>query len=194
VRTEFRDEFAQSEREAREEGYRSHFAELARWQSLGKRVALGDVAYPNGSDPLAIELLFGAETPLNPASLCAYGAWNTAGNTLGTTVAQAVCAWLGGGDPAAQERFLAHRFLEDWGYQQVVRRDVRLENTRRWGRHDPDPERFLELEDTASRIESGLRGCLEQLHGAGIGVGLDLVPRSVRLPWRRTFEVDFDLG
>ncbi|MFY7950910.1 MAG: DUF4127 family protein, partial [Armatimonadaceae bacterium] len=87
-----------------------------------------------------------------------------------------------------------HRFLEDWGYQQLVRRVVRLENTRRWGRHDPDPESAVEVEDTASRIESGLRECLDRLRGIGIGAGLDLVPGSVRLPWRRTFEVDFELG
>ena len=193
VRTEFREDFAESERVAREGAYRAHFAELARWARSGKRVALGDVAYPNGSDPLAIELLLTGATELSPGDLCAYGAWNTAGNTLGTTVAQAVCHWLGGGDPSAQDRFVAHRFLEDWGYQQVVRRDVRGQNTELWGRHDPDPADDGEVSDTASRIESGLARCLARLQSAGIGTGLGLVAGSVRLPWRRTFEVDFDL-
>jgi hypothetical protein len=88
------------------------------FQAAGKPVALGDVAYPNGADPLALEMLLDPSCPLDPSRLAAFGAWNTAGNTLGVVVAQAVCSLMTNGDPAreaAQARFLAHRFLEDWG-------------------------------------------------------------------------------
>ena len=42
-------------------------------------------------------------------------------------------------------------------------------------------------------IERGLRDALTVLQRRGIGAGLRLAPGAVRLPWDRTFEVDFDL-
>lgn len=196
-RTEFRADFADAERAERGRYYRDLFTRLGAWQAEGRPVALGDVAYPNGSDPLAMELLLDPSCPLDPARLAAYGAWNTAGNTLGVVVAQAVCSLFIGGDPAreaAQAVFLAHRFLEDWGYQAVVRREARDKNRSVWGHHDPDPENPAQVDAARAAIEEGLRGAFARLQARGIGSGLRLAPGSVRLPWRRTFEADFDLA
>jgi len=196
-RTEWRAEFAEQEKEDRQEDYEAAFAVLGSLQAAGKPVALGDVAYPNGADPLALELLLNPACPLDPSRLAAFGAWNTAGNTLGVVVAQAVCALLTNGDPAreaAQARFLAHRFLEDWGYQTLVRRDARAHLTARFGRHDPDPNDPAQIEAACAVIADGLGRVLERLQARGVGTGLVLVPGSVRLPWRRTFEADFDLA
>ena len=195
-RTEFKASFAQSERENREGHYRAFIETLAAKQRAGVPVAVGDIAYPNGSDPLFIEMLLAPGCPLPPARLAAYGAWNTAGNTLGTTVAQAILSTFAEGHPereAAQQHFLTHRFLEDWAYQAVVRHTTRDALQARTGHRDPaynsDPEQAFARET----IEAGLRGKLRELQVAGVGVGLTLVPGSVRLPWRRTFEADFDL-
>ena len=196
-RTEWRADFADAERVERTPHYEAFFAALARFQSSGKAVALGDVTYPNGSDPLAIEMLLSPACPLDPARLAAYGAWNTAGNTLGTVVAQAVVSQLTDGDPArerAQALFLAHRFLEDWGYQAVVRREARARVTAAYGRRDPDPESEEQQAFARAAIEEGLTRALATLQRRGIGAGLTLVPGSTRLPWRRTFEADFDLA
>ena len=195
-RTEFRADFAEAEQAEREEPYRALFAQLGAWQAEGHPVALGDVAYPNGSDPLAIELLLDPACPLDPSRLAAYGAWNTAGNTLGVVVAQAICTLFVGDDKAratAQKIFLAHRFLEDWGYQAMVRRSVREANRAAWGYHDPDPEDSEQIAATRAAIEEGLHTALARLQERGIGAGLILANGSVRLPWQRTFEVDFDV-
>ena len=159
-------------------------------------VALADVAYPNGSDPLLTEMLLAPECPVVAADLCAYGAWNTAGNTLGTVVAQAACALHIGDDPkriAAQRLFLAHRFLEDYGYQTIVRREARADSETHWGRRDPDPEDPDEQAHVCRLIARRLADILAELQRHGIGTGLSIAPGSVRLPWRRTFEVDFEL-
>lgn len=196
-RTEFRTDFADSERREREGYYRALFAQLGAWQQAGRPVALGDVAYPNGADPLAMELLLSPDCPLDPAQLLAWGAWNTAGNTLGVVVAQAFCALLLQNDPAraqAQAMFLAHRFLEDWGYQAVVRREARAANVQAFGTRDPNPDDAAQVATAAGFVETGLRNALQTLQQRGIGRGLTLAPGSVRLPWRRTFEVDFDLA
>ena len=195
-RSDYRPEFLEEDRAARTSAYTQFLARLAGWQGQGRPVALADVAYPNGSDPLLTELLLADDTPLRPAALCAYGAWNTAGNTLGTVVAQAACALRVQGDPtrtAAQARFLAHRFLEDYGYQTVVRREARADAEARWGRRDPDPDSPGKVAHTCRFIERRLREVLADLQRHGIGAGLSLTPGSVRLPWRRTFKVDFEL-
>lgn len=195
-RTDYRPEFLEDDRQTRTEAYRAFLQTLAEEQKCGVPVALADVAYPNGGDPLLTELLLAEGCPLFLGALAAYGAWNTAGNTLGVVVAQAACAGLMGDDPAraaAQTVFLAHRFLEDWGYQSVVRREARAEAVRLWGRPEPDPDSPAEQAQLCGFIESRLAACLLTLQIRGVGAGLVLAPGSVRLPWRRTFEVDFDL-
>ena len=195
VRTEWRQSFAESEREARTAGYEELFAKIGAWQEAGKLVALGDVAYPNGADPLAIELLFAEDSPVKPGKLASFGAWNTAGNSLGTTVAQAVALFLAGdkADDRAQSVALAHHFLEGWGYQTEVRREARANNVERGWHYDPDPASDEQQKFTCASIEAGLTERLKTLQSAGIGVGLTLAPGSVSLPWKRTFECDFTL-
>jgi hypothetical protein len=195
-RTEFRADFAGDERRERQPYYQDLFARLGEWQRVGRHVALADVAYPNGADPLAVEMLLAPDSSLDPARLAAFGAWNTAGNTLGTVVAQAVCSLFVGDDPArrkAQAAFLAHRFVEDWGYQTVVRREAREFNVASLSRHDPDPNDPRQIAATCRTIEAGLGRAIGVLQARGVGAGLKVAPGSVRLPWKRTFEVDFDL-
>lgn len=196
-RTEFRADFAEAEKAERQPYYARLFAQMGEWQQAGKVVALGDVAYPNGADPLAIEMLLAPDSPCDPSRLAAFGAWNTAGNTLGVVVAQAVCSLFIGDNPQrvhAQKVFLAHRFLEDWGYQTVVRREAREHNQSTFNTRDPNPEDPVQVASTARAIEAGLLRALTRLQARGIGEGLTLVPGSTRLPWRRTFEADFDLA
>jgi len=193
-RTAWQPEYLAEDRATRTAEYAAFLGTLAEAQATGSPVALADTAYPNGSDPLLTEMAFAAS--LNLGKLAAYGAWNTAGNTLGVVVAQAFCTRLIGNDAgrvAAQNIFLAHRFLEDWGYQAVVRREARDEAARLWGRREPDPESDTEQAQLCAFIGGLLNGHLQALQAYGIGLGLRIVPGSTRLPWRRTFEVDFTL-
>jgi len=195
-RTDYRPEYEAEDKQRRTPTYHAFLAELARWQRRGLPVALADVAYPNGSDPLLTELLLAPDAPLALGRLAAYGAWNTAGNTLGVVVAQAACALLVGDDAGrvqAQRVFLAHRFLEDWGYQTVTRREARAESERLWVRRDPDPDDPAQQSALSAFIEGHLAARLSDLQARGIGEGLRLAQGSTRLPWRRTFEVDFRL-
>lgn len=195
VRTEWRASFAESEREGRTADYEALLEKIGAWQEAGKLVALGDVAYPNGADPLAIELLFAESSPVKPGLLASFGAWNTAGNSLGTTVAQAVALFLAGdrADARAQNLALAHHFLEGWGYQTEVRKEARAKSVERGWPYDPDPASEEQQAFTRQSVEAGLTERLKILQRAGIGVGLTLVPGSVALPWKRTFECDFTL-
>jgi hypothetical protein len=154
----------------------------------GAVVAVADVAYPNGAEPAGFAALKQA-VPLD--TLHAYGAWNTAGNSLGTVIAQAALATRLS-TPAqrqAHERFLVHRLLEDWGYQTVVRDRARAWLWAEHGLHEPTPET---LPATLAFITTGLTDRLADL--GVLGQRWRVAPGSVRLPWGRLFEIDFDLN
>ena len=95
------------------------------------------------------------------------------------------------GRAQAQQVFLAHRFLEDWGYQTVARREARAWLETAFGRRDPDPADADQVQAASEWIGIRLENLLRELRNHGIGNGMFITPGSVRLPWRRTFEVDF---
>ncbi len=188
-RAEWALEHGAAERDARLGALTTLVAEAGRvMQGDSGLAAIADVAYPNGADPALVELMLGA---LDLSGLAAYGAWNTAGNTLGTTVAQGFTALLceTPAGRAAHERLLLHRLLEDWGYQHLVRAEVREWLRTATGSHDPQTP--AQVEATRGRIEARLGELIDRL--PGFAGRYSITPGSVRLPWGRTFEVDFDL-
>jgi hypothetical protein len=187
-RTEWEASFSAAEREERQPHLKKMVAQIRQRTEAGEQVIVCDVAYPNGADPLLIELLL---QEVDITRLAAYGAWNTAGNTIGAALAQGCAARLASTpeQQAAQQRFLLHRFLEDWGYQQVVRAETRQWLANTVGRNEPDESIFSE---TIAHIEAGLIRCQEQL--PGLARKYHLVPGSIHLPWNRLFEIDFDIS
>ncbi|TDD07734.1 DUF4127 family protein [Nonomuraea deserti] len=149
----------------------------------GRRVAVADCAQPNGSDPALVEALAGRGLLHR---LTAYAGWNTAGNAIGTAVAHAVAAVAGQRsgtfDAGAHRRLLLRRLVEDYGYMTKARGAAR----RRLGGdpllHDHVPAGHPVIHDIAVALDA--------LDLPGFG-GLRV--RRVRLPWERTFEVDFDI-
>jgi hypothetical protein len=148
---------------------------IARLLAEGREVAIADVAYPNGADPILIDHLFPS---LPIAQLAMYGAWNTAGNTIGSVLAGAVVPVR---DVVARRCYLAHRFLEDWGYQQVVRHSMRAKYGERFD--------LALLPQVTAEVAAALEAPRAQL----AVLGLDYALTEVRLPWQRLFEVDFVL-
>jgi len=151
----------------------------------GIHPAVADVAYANGADPVLIHKLF--QIP-NLGALHGYGGWNTAGNTLGTVIAQASCARhaTGPAGKSALEAFTFHRLIEDWGYQHLVRSELRERLQLRSGKSEPAPRGLAAAE---TRVETRLVELARQI--PGLGSRFRIIPGSVRLPWKRTFEVDF---
>lgn len=195
--SDYRETYMGEDRLLRTDEYLEFINRLGGLQGQLHPIAIADVAYPNGSDPLFIEMLFASRAYLSPETLCAYGAWNTAGNTVGTVVAHSVCSLYSEESlsaNAAHGMFLTHRFLEDYGYQSVVRRAAREYCLAQWGTRDPDPNNTDQIHDVIAFVESGLAEQMNILRVHGIGTGFRLRPGSVRLPWNRLFEVDFDLN
>ena len=179
--------FADAERQERLPHLQKMVDEIKRRLASSQAVIVVDVAYPNGADPVLIELLL---DQVDITCLAAYGGWNTAGNTIGTALAQACAAhWADSSlQQEAQQRFLLHRFLEDWGYQQEVRDEARIWMNQTLKTRQITPANYVQV---LSFIEAGLKKRLAQL--PGFAGKYQLLKGSLRLPWERLFEVDFEL-
>lgn len=154
---------------------------IGRLLGEGRKVALADLKYANGADPLLIEVL---ERDGVLMELVAYGGWNTAGNALGSVVAAAAAIQIGTEagtlDAAAARRLLLHRLVEDYGYQALARRPLNA------GVYTfPDK---AEEQAAATAMAGELSGVLRRLTGRD-----DLAIADVRFPWHRSFEIDFSI-
>ena len=150
--------------------------QLAAWHGAGKPVALLDLAYANGGDPVLIGEL-AARLPLD--ELAAYAGWNTASNSIGSLVAQCVLARADLRAPG-NRKVLALRLLEDFLYQSVLRQTVR--NSVREADCNPQA-----LRDVVAHIFIGHANSWAEAHRLGWEVC------AVTLPWQRTFEIGIAL-
>jgi len=166
---------------------------LARALEQGWTVALADVAFPNGADTLLMELL---TQRIELPRLTAYAGWDTAGNTLGTVLAQACLH--DGRQPAAQVEFLFSRFVDDYLYQSLLRPQINAELERQ-GLSPLNLGEAYELvkREVAQRLEiqareffdRHFRGCRVTTASGQWQIG-KLVRCDLTLPWPRTFEVE----
>lgn len=155
----------------------------------GALVSLADVAHVNGADDELMRILARAGTL---EMLAGYGGWNTAGNSLGSAVALGCIAALGAG-PVGESGALegqhdlavAARLVDDWLYQSRVRARLLLDPALRplgLGGFLPEAE--------LPAVEERARGWLDEEL-----VAFDLPYRvgKLSLPWRRVFEIGYEL-
>ena len=170
---------------------------IRRYADKGAMVALADVAVCNGADEPLLKLL--SDTGLL-RKLSAYAGWNTSGNTLGTVIAHAIvesyyrkaeaAAPSGGARAANSESFFISRLLEDWGYQAIIRAEIARDHLEKLGGNYFDVSAVHG--EVAGLIRSKMLAFIDRyLH--------DFRPERIRLervelPWRRMFEVGFDLS
>ncbi|WP_020575469.1 DUF4127 family protein [Actinopolymorpha alba] len=156
----------------------------------GHSVGVADVRYVNGADPVLVREL-AERTVLD--QIRAYGGWNTAGNTVGSVVAALVAHVVGRSrgvtDRTPESRLRWHRVVEDYAYQAVVRGELAKLAPYRDHMSVPFPD--------PATVEAYLTTCAERLAAVSSELGGSDARRweitRLRLPWQRTFEIDFDL-
>jgi hypothetical protein len=165
----------------------------------GSPAALADVAYVNGSDLILGNLL--VQHP-EIAELSGYGGWNTAGNTLGMVLAQAIIHLAAQFSEISREQIRAHleflfmRFIDDYYYQARERTRLMIEDLPEFG-IQPGFERLPNehLAEIERRVTEHLQAAASELEQVFIRSGL--VKRvqisNIYLPWKRLFEVGFDV-
>ena len=149
---------------------RAFAAEIGRLLDAGKRVAVADVAFDNGADRSLMDAL---EKNGLLDRLAAYSGGNTADNSIGVALATGVLSgWI---PEADRKKLLFARYLDDWGYQAVVRPKV--------VRKGP-----FAGQAASGTLEEQIRERLlsfSQEHLAGFGI----VDFDVSYPWGRLFEI-----
>lgn len=147
----------------------------------GKRVVISDVAYSNGSDKELINLL-GKFSIMSKVS--GYAGWNTHGNTLGTALCQGTSALHFG----ENKKNLAYRYLEDCGYQSIVRQivinELPIEDLSYYD--FKDKEDWVK-ERTTIHLNEFLDNYIKPFFEEDIKI------KGVGFPWRRMFEIDLDI-
>lgn len=152
----------------------------------GAWVAVADTAFPNGGSPAFVGRLVERGVL---ASLGAYAGWNTAGNSLGSALAQAVVGRGHAGPGSAHERLLVHRLIEDVGYMARVRTALRDE--RRAAGREVEPATDEEAAALSATIGSRLTGELARL--GPLGERWRLAADKTRLVWSNTFACDLEV-
>jgi hypothetical protein len=172
---------------------------LRRELASGRPVALADVAFVNAADLILCDQL--RQYP-EVASLAAYGGWNTAGNTLGTVLAQSIIRVLAlragatSDQQAAHLAFLFLRFLDDDLYQARERTRCMIEDLPALG-IAPTMERLPDdrAAAVADRVRSNLGQAATGWRDLFVASGLvrEVRVTNIHLPWQRLFEVGFDV-
>lgn len=166
--------------------HRALAGQIQSLQQSGKPVALADVAYANGADDALLSLL--AERKLLPG-LAAYSGWNTAGNSLGITLAHgslySFYSQLKGFNRERHTNILLTRLIEDWGFQVRVRPQIfTRHNIEHGGVTVPDEKQSVIRDDLETELTAFMASHLsESFPGAHL--------ESVQLPWNRLFELSF---
>lgn len=150
--------------------------------SQGHRVALADLRFANGADPLLIAELHDAGLL---DKLASYGGWNTAGNALGSTVALGLATVLGASreseTPHQPANALMRRVLDDYAYQSVARREEQ-EALFNFSIAPLPHDQVVHAEQVLTRVLQ------EQMTRLFPTTTKTLT--QVTLPWQRSFEVD----
>lgn len=180
------------------------------WMETGHQIAIVDLATDWTAQQTLLPHLRRAGVPIHP--LLAYAGWNTASNSVGTAVTQALMA-LSGRNAAdlptalfrdtARVEFLAERILDDWYYQKTYRHQLNDILVRK--KIDPY-ELSQSRKEVENRIRQQLNGAYFQyIHNEWRNSEISLQPQNNNsfvtgtwqihsgLPWNRTFEIFVDL-
>lgn len=150
--------------------------------SIGKKVIIADVAYANGGDLNLLKLLR-QKGILYKVS--AYAGWNTSSNTLGTCIPQGILD-LRFPNRKSNLDFLALRYVEDFGYCSVVRKQISETLTL--------PAHYFLLDGKKGKIVTEIKHALEsfiqkELNDATHSVIID----DIYSPWNRMFETGLEV-
>jgi hypothetical protein len=151
-------------------------------ECLQKKIPVGilDNAYTNGGE---LQLLRVLNRQKNLMKLTAYAGWNTSANSMGTVLAQLVNRQHQDNKEAA-ENFLAERFIEDFGYDAVVRGYVTENILPQWGMN------YFYCEEQRGKAAEAIKIELQKFIEKELtSIAACVTLKEIWLPWSRMFEI-----
>lgn len=159
-------------------------------------VAVADLTFINNPSPskeqqrLAEDLIASGSAGI----IDAFSSWNTAANTIGTSLAEAIAVGAGKRahryDALAHARFMLDRYVDDYAFRQFVR--PALNGELRANGIDPTLLPASMAESVSRESSDALRRYARWLTEAVYPQYRD-ADITVTLPWKRTFETRIDL-
>lgn len=143
-----------------------------------KKVAVADIAYANGSDNSFMYEM--TKSKIIPR-LESYSGWNTASNTIGYTIGQAIFAE--NMTASNKKSLLAVRLLDDWAYQANIRSALLTDML------IPQKHSDVQLNEMTPKLVAAT----EKRMNSFAALNIDWFPvqnLEVSFPWNRMFEVD----
>lgn len=152
-----------------------------------KNVAIADVKYANGADIHFTKVLL---KKVYPNLLISYAAWNTSGNTLGTTISHAIIRYiakkLNRSNDSTHMKFIFERFLDDYIYQSIIRTKMKVKCL--VNGISPLGMKENEEEKISNIINRDMKKYADKLSKIGFkNNSLKFI--KANLPWSRLFEV-----
>ncbi|MEK7377184.1 MAG: DUF4127 family protein [Candidatus Margulisiibacteriota bacterium] len=151
-------------------------SEIVMAKDISKKTAVADINYVNGGDEEFVSTL---KRVFDLTKLDAYAGWNTASNSIGYAIAHAVL-------PANKE-LLLERFVDDLGYQAIVRPEINeLLEKRGISKYN--------VGEKQKEVESIIKEQINNwAHLFFANLELETFNLELTLPWPRTFEIDCDI-
>lgn len=161
------------------EGTRYFVDTIEEYLSMGKPVAVADIAFANGADNALMETLKKRNLLFK---LTGYAGWNTATNSAGFAIAYSLLAM--NMSKADKDALLKTRYLDDWMYQGNIRTIVARQLT--WLNGDGV---YGALNDKREWAEDRVHHIFESFLKEDLPV---VKPSDIKinLPWNRMFEAD----
>ena len=146
----------------------------------GIPVGILDNAYTNGGE---LQLLRVLNKQNNLMKLTAYAGWNTSANSMGTVLAQLVNRQHQNNTQAAAN-FLAERYIEDFGYDAVVRGYVTEHILPAWEMN------YFYCAEPRGKAAEAIKDELDKFIEKELTSIADCVTlKEIWLPWSRMFEI-----
>lgn len=164
---------------------KSFISDIEKYISSGHSVAVGDIAFANGSDNALMNQL---EKHDLLDKLHGYAGWNTATNSTGFALGMGVVANQISDD--SRKDLLLTRYLDDWVYQANVRQSVNSYLNLLPGKGD-----YLNIGDTKlSYIQDYGTKLMRDFAKERLGSFKDASSVYITMPWNRIFEADINCG
>lgn len=174
---------------------------IKKYIELGKKVGIADLSFANGGDEYLIKRLKEENLLLK---VVAYGAWNTAGNAMGTTIAHGNIISVLSSKAAINTinsleslKFLIERYCDDYIYQSYVRNKTNDEVIK-------EGLSIFNMKKRVNKIDNFVEESLnkivnEYFYGNQISYldangYIEKIEVNAILPWNRTFEAKCEVN
>ncbi|MDB1956159.1 DUF4127 family protein [Clostridium tertium] len=169
--------------------------------NLGKKVSIADLAFSNGGDEYLIKRLKEENLLLK---VIAYGAWNTAGNAMGTSIAHGnIISNINSNNnlnfkkSLESLKFLIERYCDDYIYQSSIRNETTKEVLKEglsifnMNKRVEKIDSFVEKSLNRMTNDYFYKSKVSYLEAKG---EIEEVIVKAKLPWNRTFEVECEVN